>query len=139
MKSYTDINQSKRLAEILPIESADCFYLVVKENNEVIQTPGFLNINALQKEKMFVEKVSVIPCWTLAALLEVMQKDLGLFHKLTMDYLNTFSYTGWRIGYSNEHWSFKKMAISQNLIDAAYECICQMYEDNLVENDENDV
>lgn len=139
MKSYTDIEQSKRLAEILPIESADCCYFVAKETGVVIPTPGFFDIKGLKKEEKFLNEVTFIPCWSLAALLEVMQKDLGLFHKLTMDYLNTFSYTGWRIGYSNEHWSFKKMAISQNLIDAAYECICQMYEDNLVENDENDV
>lgn len=26
MKAYTDIEQSKKLAEILPIESADAFY-----------------------------------------------------------------------------------------------------------------
>lgn len=139
MKSYTDINQSKRLAEMLPVESADCCYFVVKENGVVIPTPGFFDIKVLKKEEKFLNEVTFIPCWSLAALLEVMQKELDPFHNLTMDYLNTFSYIGWRIGYSDEHWSFKKKAISQNLIDAAYECICQMYEDNPVENEESDV
>ena len=27
MKAYTDIEQSKKLAEILPVESADMYYL----------------------------------------------------------------------------------------------------------------
>lgn len=65
MKSYTDINQSKKLAEILPNESADmCFnthnnmpplmtpYSRFKEFYDMEPTPDFL-----------------IPCWSLAALL----------------------------------------------------------------------
>ena len=32
MKVYTDISQSKKLAEILPIESADMYYLIVAED-----------------------------------------------------------------------------------------------------------
>ena len=74
MKSYTDIKQSKRLAEMLPVESADCCYFVVKENGEVIPTPGFFDIKVLKKEEKFLNEVTFIPCWSLAALLEVMPK-----------------------------------------------------------------
>jgi hypothetical protein len=74
MKSYTDIKQSKKLAEMLPVESADCCYFVVKENGEVIPTPGFFDINVLKKEEKFLNEVTFIPCWSLAALLEVMPK-----------------------------------------------------------------
>ena len=74
MKSYTDIKQSKKLAEMLPVESADCCYFVVKENGVVIPTPGFFDIKVLKKEEKFLNEVTFIPCWSLAALLEVMPK-----------------------------------------------------------------
>lgn len=74
MKSYTDIKQSKKLAEMLPVESADCCYFVVKENGEVIPTPGFFDIKVLKKEEKFLNEVTFIPCWSLAALLELMPK-----------------------------------------------------------------
>jgi len=74
MKSYTDIKQSKRLAEMLPVESADCCYFVVKENGVVIPTPGFFDIKVLKKEEKFLNEVTFIPCWSLSALLEVMPK-----------------------------------------------------------------
>lgn len=31
MKSYTDLEQSHKLAEILPLESADMYYLYLKK------------------------------------------------------------------------------------------------------------
>ena len=64
MKSYTDIPQSKTLAEILPIESADLWW------NESKNYPEFI--------KTYHEYLSVsippIPCWSLAALLNVLPK-----------------------------------------------------------------
>lgn len=70
MKSYTDLEQSKKLAEILPIETADmCFnthnnmpplmtpYRRFKEFFNIEPTPAFL-----------------IPCWGLAALLKYLSE-----------------------------------------------------------------
>lgn len=74
MKSYTDIEQSKKLAKILPIESADCCYFVVKESGEVMPTPVFIDIKELKKEEKFLNEVTFVPCWSLTALLEVMPK-----------------------------------------------------------------
>ena len=133
MKSYTNIEQSRKLAEILPIESADCCYFEVRENGEVIPTPGFMDIKGLQKEKRLLKEVSLIPCWSLSALLNVMPKDIKYFHTLTMDFVNTHSKIGWRIGYCNEHWSFKKEFINTNPVFAAYECICWLFENKLIE------
>lgn len=66
MKSYTDIEQSKKLAEILPLESADMRYHTISHCNpypcdEIVYTVDF-------------DKASHndIPCWSLAALLELM-------------------------------------------------------------------
>ena len=62
MKSYTDIEQSKKLAEILPNESADNYYSWHDERyyivNEDCPYPYSL------KEK--------IPCWSLAALISIL-------------------------------------------------------------------
>ena len=55
MKSYTDIEQSKKLAEILPIESADMFY---RDNGRDVKLMWEHN----------AQKVTS-PCWSLAALL----------------------------------------------------------------------
>ena len=63
MKAYTDLNQSKKLTEILPLESADHFHIighlhtdgpkyeVIRSRNEVVETDKYW------------------PCWSLAALL----------------------------------------------------------------------
>ena len=61
IKSYTDIEQSKKLAKILPIESADMIYPV---NFDF----PFIWIEKPEKDK------DTIPCWSLAALLEIFPK-----------------------------------------------------------------
>jgi hypothetical protein len=60
MKSYTDIEQSKKLAEILPLESADMFYTSLNSDYPWIW---------IDKYSMEAED---IPCWSLAALLSVL-------------------------------------------------------------------
>ena len=61
IKSYTDISQSKKLAEILPIESADMRY------DGVMQELGIpkVNYNGLGT-----------PCWSLSALLGVLPQSI---------------------------------------------------------------
>ena len=61
MKAYTDIEQSKKLAEILPIESADMF-LALNGTQPVMSKyidDGFVTTDN-----------TAIPCWSLAALLD---------------------------------------------------------------------
>lgn len=61
MKSYTDLEQSKKLAEILPLESADMYWF--RDNVEVPR---------MYPKDMMKDSVSVTcPCWSLAALLKV--------------------------------------------------------------------
>ena len=62
MKSYTSIEQSKKLAEILPTESADMVYV----------STGY-SARALPKEDEDAQAYpSIVPCWSLAALLGVL-------------------------------------------------------------------
>ena len=70
MKSYTDINQSKKLAEILPMESADMYY-----HNRVDIPDNFpLPIEWKRNNPLLSQE---IPCWSLTALLEVL--PLGIY------------------------------------------------------------
>lgn len=80
MKSYTDLEQSKKLAEILPIESADMHYVrrtcdfrgnpvddkwsVPKYGNPNSEHSNYIVQNFTSYEKL--------SCWSLTALLELM-------------------------------------------------------------------
>lgn len=72
MKAYTNLEQSKKLAEILPLDSADMRYAPFGDTH-----PWVWN-----GEVKLLEKDSV-PCWSLAALLDVypmcVGRDLGMF------------------------------------------------------------
>lgn len=61
IKSFTDIEQSKKLAEFLPIGSADMYYI----NGDV----GKISIGEWENN---VHDEDDIPCWSLAALLGVL-------------------------------------------------------------------
>jgi len=66
MKSYTDIEQSKKLAKILPIESADYCWGIDDETLQYNNSPYPL------AWKNYTCKEYYIPCWSLAALLSVL-------------------------------------------------------------------
>lgn len=77
MKSYTDLEQSKKLAEILPIESADIYYFLDPTpagNIYYIVTPQ-IDFGVKTKEPEYNK--GDIPAWSLAALLQVL--PLGIY------------------------------------------------------------
>jgi hypothetical protein len=59
-KSYTDLEQSRKLTKILPHESADMYYGYGKDK------PEFLPVSDTEV------KALCIPCWSLASLLGVL-------------------------------------------------------------------
>lgn len=65
MKSYTDLEQSKKLAEILPAESADAFYDMAEPDKRRVPIIG-------DPDDYYDMEDWTIPCWSLAALLEVL-------------------------------------------------------------------
>lgn len=67
IKSYTDIEQSKKLAEILPLESADMQWFL-EEDYGIVQ---------IKEELQDWGGDCTIPCWSLAAL-------LGILHDYTL-------------------------------------------------------
>ena len=63
-KAYTDIEQSKKLAKILPKKSADMWYIPIKRNEKVYYD---LTIH-------YSATRGIIPAWSLAALLDVIDQ-----------------------------------------------------------------
>ena len=81
IKSYTDIEQAKKLTEILPLESADAKYgyIAPYEYSDRIYDEGYdeipYPIAFIKKDysNFFVEEYDgELPCWSLAALLNVL-------------------------------------------------------------------
>ena len=68
IKSYTDIEQSNILAEILPIESADMYYMEASPNNYTIGVLQRMERDMLLNQS---EYYKMFPCWSLTALLIV--------------------------------------------------------------------
>ena len=69
MKAFTNLEQSCKLAEILPLESADMFYhynVGIKSYYE--DAPRVIQVN-----NHFTFFHRDIPCWSLAALLSVLE------------------------------------------------------------------
>ena len=64
MKSYTDIEQAKKLVDILPIESADMFY---RDNG--------IDVKLMWEHN--AQKVTS-PCWRLTALLDVLPNGTNI-------------------------------------------------------------
>lgn len=64
IKSYTDLEQSKKLAEMLTLESADMRYSPLGDNmHPWVWTDTFIEKNA-------------IPCWSLAALILILPDEI---------------------------------------------------------------
>ena len=69
MKSYTDTEQGKKLAEILPLDSADYFYKYCIGHYNTI----YYRLETYPYNRG-ANKNYDIPCWSLAALLNVLPK-----------------------------------------------------------------
>ena len=65
IKAYTDLEQSKKLAEILPLESADICYVCGNTILNLHTKYGDTSIEELYKKH-------IIPAWSLAALLNIL-------------------------------------------------------------------
>ena len=117
MKGYTDLEQSKKLAEILPIESADMFY---RDNG--------IDVKLMWEHN--APKVTT-PCWSLAALLSVIPKHIKDYNVLRIDISdNDFAIWYDEIGYgvNNDLPDITK----DNPVDACYEMILKLKEKDLL-------
>ena len=82
IKSYTSVEQSRKLADILPLESADGFWgYHNKWCSEGDEWEGYEDypraepyLEYTREENEWKEDKSDVPCWSLTALLDVLPK-----------------------------------------------------------------
>ena len=108
MKAYTDLSQSKKLAKILPLESADMLY------------PSDFDFPFVWIEKPKKDK-NATPCWSLAALLSVLK-----YPSLIQNVEEKWFVSEW----TGKH--HKVGGLYDNPIDACYEMILKLHELNLL-------
>lgn len=123
MKAYTDLDQSKKLAEILPLETAD-MYRVFENNSETRVYYGKV------PTAHFVCK----PCWSLAALFGVIPQEI--FDGEYVINITEGRDKKWVISYDyirNENFSFCGLSSStSNLVDACTDIIIKLKERNIL-------
>ena len=111
MKSYTDIEQSKKLAERLPLESADMSYRPYREEGGIPDYEADLCPHRFASWSGF-------PCWSLAALLDYLSANF----RVTVKYLDN-------------HWELDcrvQIMYSKELVDACYEMVLKLHEQKIL-------
>jgi len=127
MKAYTDLEQSKKLAKILPLESADMHYNNVSikgvnyvdeyraelmEYNRAIKVLSKYTINPL---------FGVTPCWSLAVLYSLLPEQTDI-SKSYSDNCETIIYWCWNSAFDIETKEY------DNPVDACVEMILKLNE-----------
>ena len=142
MKSYTDIEQSKKLAEILPLESADTWWAEryagqVMPNGQYIVNEKpvyYLSLTKPSNDNYSQDTVKDIPCWSLAALLSIIPQEIfdgeyviNITEGCDNKWILTYDH------YKNKNHSFYGLSSgADNLIDVCYELIIKLKERNLL-------
>lgn len=121
MKAYTNIEQSKKLAEILPLESADMFWIHVEREG----FNDWWKVETIQRS--FIRRSMNIPCWSLAALLSLMPKIEHM--KPFIDLTPNLDSEEVAIYYHSEDSPY---IVKDNLVDACYEMILKLNEQKLL-------
>ena len=121
MKSHTDLEQSKKLAEFLPLESADMSYSFNFDSGiyEISTTPykSWVVPKYAQPDNGFGQ---IIPVWSSSALLDILPQGTRLLKSATD---NTY------------HCDCPKGNIDKwfdNPVDACYEVIIKLHKMNLL-------
>lgn len=119
MKAYTDLEQSKKLTEILPLESADMRFCFSHTLGGRIKG----HYPMIGREP----SMGTIPCWSLAALLSVLPKQVGRYTK-TLYWFDD----AWHCEYVDEDSESKYGVTEDNPVDACYEMILELKEKYLL-------
>lgn len=112
MKSYTDTEHSKKLVEMLPLESADMYYTRDSLENYYFPIPLIGKYSAIHDQ---------LPCWSLAALLNVLPNGTDVVKEETDTESEKYMCT---VGVKNDIIS----TFADNPIDACFEMIIKLHE-----------
>ena len=135
IRAYTTIEQSRKLAKILPLETADMYYhWYIEEDGDTIEsghritTPNIGNFITHKVNKM------ILPCWSLAALLEQLPYELcdddGNSVYLQINKENDV----YQLVYTDPYGEFESIETDryEHFVDACYEMIIHLNELNLL-------
>ena len=133
LKSYTDIEQSRELVEILPLESADMYYFLDPTPagniyHLVVQRVDFGTKNLPQYDE------GDISCWSLASLLEEIPEVICFDDDesdYTLEILKEGGFYYLSYGNSLEHGKIE-IEPQENFVDACVELILKLKEQNLL-------
>lgn len=120
MKAYTDLEQSKKLAEILPLESSDMSW--TNHCYGRVRSSMTISAKSIYEYKKLLERFAdstsldiFYPAWSLSALLKML-KDYQLFSNELIVYIDNESYK----------------IDSDNPVDACVAMIEKLHEQNLL-------
>ena len=122
MKVYTDLEQSKKLAQILPIESADMYYSdneYPKQITKYIIT--YANVLYGSYDIQFFNICEYVPCWSLTGLLSVLPKGTDIIKEEADTENERYMCT---VGIKDDIIS----TFGNNPVDACYEMISKLHE-----------
>lgn len=126
--AYTDIAQSKKLAEILPLESADMHYSKDFDGSWFVDFAKYTSVTIPK----YVGKTEehLLPCWSLAALLSIIPDNIKIdghrwglsIRKNSISYLGSMTWDG-QLNISVQ---------SDNLVDACVAMLLKLHEQNIL-------
>lgn len=134
IKSYTDIEQSRKLAEILPLESADQTWVrvvIAGVNLDVTEEMQYRHNGDIPFK--FYSGIG-IPCWSLAALLEELPYELcdddgnSVYLEINKDD------DMYQLVYEDPYGNFESIETDmyEHFVDACYEMILKLHEQEML-------
>lgn len=128
VKAYTDINQSKKLAEILPLESADMVWCFNFEDNKYRDYPSVLSetYKLVVKNKGLEAFSEHVPIWSLSALINVLSFNLDVYTPIL------FYHGGWILQFVYYGHGDVCEVNADDPVDSCVEMIIKLHEMNLL-------
>lgn len=133
-KAFTSLEQSKKLAEILPLESADMHYHYGNDFDELESIPTIT-----EEDDHFTLFPNDVRCWSLAALLGVFPPYLFEFERgIDFNVYPNLNGKGWHCSYmpncieNMKKDKFRLITSEDSLVDACVAMIEKLNELNLL-------
>lgn len=121
MKAYTDIEQSRKLAEIIPPDGADMSWIYNSLENKYTESlcpakelKAYYDRSIYEWDRFY----ELTPCWSLAALLDYLSANFRI-----------------DIKYLDNQWELDcrvQVTYARELVDTCYEMIIELHEQNIL-------
>lgn len=126
IKTYTDLKQSKILAEILSHNTADQTYERVAISGANLDIPEEMQYRHSDVQFKFYSGIGV-PCWSLAALIDVLPEQFGRYTK-TLYWFDD----AWHCEYVDKDSEGKYGVTADDSVDVCVKMITKLKENNLL-------